>query len=94
VIGDHRAEEDEKIGDGKGEEALFGLHPVVRARAALMASITASVPLLQKRIFSTRLTRPTINSASWISSSVGIEKQVPLCMASVTALRISGCACP
>ena len=66
----------------------------VKALAALIAPITASVPELQNLICSQLATRSHRSSASWISDSVAIEKAVPLANCLRTADSISGFACP
>ncbi len=66
----------------------------VKARAALIAPITASVPELQNRIRSQPATRSHKSSAKRISASLAIEKAVPLANWLRTADSISGSACP
>ena len=64
------------------------------ARAALIATSTASLPELQNRIVSTDSTRSVMISASSISRSVGIAKQLPRRTCSTIASTTSGWACP
>ena len=66
----------------------------VKPRARRTALITASVPELTRRTFSTDGTAATIFSASRTSASVLAPNDVPRAAASVTACTMRGGACP
>jgi hypothetical protein len=66
----------------------------VKARAALIALSTASLPLLEKRIVSNAGERAQICSARSTSISVGRPKLMPRAAAAATAATIFGLACP
>ena len=66
----------------------------MKARAARIAIITASLPELAKRQWRAQAMREVRISASSISCLVGSPKQVPEAITSVTAAMICGFAWP